>query len=96
MGFVPTEEPIPGAKVKSVFCFAVAPEMRRTGVAKRLLERVCQDAARDGFDCVEAYPNKEFVGEAEDCAGPAGLFMECGFSVHHETEEKLIVRKQLR
>lgn len=31
------------------------------GVATKLLERVCQDAAADGFDFVEAYVNKEFT-----------------------------------
>jgi GNAT superfamily N-acetyltransferase len=50
MGDIPTEDPGAGIRVKSVFCFAVAPEMRRKGITKLLLERVCQDAAQDGFD----------------------------------------------
>lgn len=40
------------SKVKSVFCFVIAPEMRRKGVAKLLLERVCEDATKEGFDVV--------------------------------------------
>jgi len=95
MGSLPAEASTPEMKVKSVFCFAIAPEMRRKGIARRLLERVCQDAARDGFDFVEAYPNKEFVDVAEDYMGLTALYLESGFTVHCETEQKLVMRKQL-
>lgn len=95
MGLVSTEEPTLGTKVKSVFCFAVAPEMRRSGVAKLLLARVCQDAAENGFDCVEAYPKKVFVSAAEDFMGPVELYRRSGFSVYDETEHQLVMRKQL-
>ena len=96
MGNIPTEESTPAIKVKSVFCFAIAPEMRRKGIATKLLERVCQDAATDGFDFVEAYPNREFVDEARDFMGPGRLFQKNGFAVHHETEQQLVMRKQLK
>jgi len=48
MGSVHTEESSPSIKVKSIFCFAIAPEMRGKGIAKLLLERVCEDAESDG------------------------------------------------
>lgn len=96
MGAVPTEEARQGVRVKSIFCFAIAPEMKRKGIAKRFLERVCQDAAQDGFDFVEAYPNKEFVNEAEDFMGPAELYKQSGFTVYCETEQKLVMRKPLK
>jgi GNAT superfamily N-acetyltransferase len=96
MGLVSTEESAPDTKVKSVFCFAIAPEMRRRGVAKLLLERVCQDAAEDGFDVVEAYPKKSFVSEAEDFMGPADLYRGSGFCVHYETDKQLVMRKPLK
>lgn len=51
-GFIPTEENTPELKIKSVFCFVIAPEMQRQGIASQLLARVCQDAAKDGFDFV--------------------------------------------
>ena len=92
MGAVPTEE---SAKVKSIFCFAVAPHMKRHGISTKLLERVCHDAAQDGFDVVEAYPNKTFIDDAEDFMGPAALFKKAGFATHGETEQKLIMRKPL-
>ena len=69
MGDIPTEDPTSGVKVKSIFCFAIAPEMQRKGIAGRFAERVCLDAVEDEFDFVEAYPNKEFIDEAEDCMG---------------------------
>ena len=95
MGSIPTEESTRGIRVKSVFCFAIAPEMKRQGIAGRLLERVCQDAAQDGFDFVEAYPNREFINDEEDFMGPVELYRKSGFTVHYETEQKLVMRKQL-
>lgn len=96
MGAVPTdEETAHDINVKSIFCFAIAPEMARKGIAKRFVERVCQDAVKDGFDFVEAYPNKEFIDEAEDFMGPASLYEKSGFTVYHETEQKLVMRKRL-
>ena len=59
-------------KIKSVFCFMIAPEAQRTGVATKLLERVCEDAAADGFDFVEAYTNKEY--KALDHTGPLAMY----------------------
>jgi GNAT superfamily N-acetyltransferase len=96
MGSVPTEDAASGIRVKSVFCFTIAPEMRGKGVSKLLLERVCQDAVRDGFDCVEAYPRKEAFHEAKDCMGPAGLFRKSGFTVYAETADNLVMRKMLK
>ena len=95
MGLVPTEESHPDIKVKSIFCFAIAPEMRRKGIAKLLLEHVCQDAAQDGFDFVEAYPNKEYANEAEDYMGPVEIYKKSGFIVHYETARQYVMRKHL-
>ena len=44
--------------VKSVFCFTVAPAMRGKHIATALLERVIQDARKEGYDYIESYPNK--------------------------------------
>jgi GNAT superfamily N-acetyltransferase len=96
MGFVPTEESHPDIKVKSVFCYAIAPEMRRKGISKLLLERVCQDASQDGFDFVEAYPNIEFANEAEDYMGPVEMYKKSGFTVHYETARQFVMRKHLK
>ena len=78
MSAVPAEELVSGIRMKSIFCFLVAPEFRRKGITKLLLERVCEDAVADGFDFVEAYPLKEYINEAKDFMGPVGLFKKYG------------------
>jgi len=95
-GFIPTEEPASEQKVKSVFCFAIAPEMRRQGIASQLLSRVCQDAVQDGFDFVEAYPDKEVTVKSEDFMGYSDMYEKLGFVVCHETNRKLVMRKSLK
>lgn len=95
-GFIPTEESNPEIKIKSVFCFTIAPKMRRQGIALRLLARVCQDAAEDGFDFVEAYPDKEVTAKSEDFVGYADMYEKNGFTVYCETKKKLVMRKQLK
>lgn len=84
------------ANVKSVFCFVIAPEMRRKGVASRLLERVCVDAAEEGFDVVEAYPVKTFISPQADYMGPARLYEKHGFTPYFDYGDRLIVRKACR
>jgi len=95
-GSVFTEELKAGIRIKSVYCFMIDLEMRREGISKRLLERVCQDAAQDGFDFVEAQPLKGFLSEARDYMGPAELYKKSGFTVYFETEDRLIMRKPLK
>jgi flavin reductase (DIM6/NTAB) family NADH-FMN oxidoreductase RutF/GNAT superfamily N-acetyltransferase len=86
----------PGIRVKSVFCYAVAPEMRRKGIAAQLLSRVCDDAAEDGFDFVEAYPNRLFVSEEDDFIGTVGMYEKAGFEPFYEAGGKIIMRKNLK
>jgi ribosomal protein S18 acetylase RimI-like enzyme len=95
MGSIPTEEITSCIKIKSIFCFAIKPEMRRKGISKMLLERVCQDAKKDGFDFVEVYPNKEYINEAKDFMGPIELYRKNGFTIYYETEQNLVMRKKL-
>ncbi len=96
MGSIPVDEGSQGIRVKSIFCFAIAPEMKRKGISSLFLERVCQDAKQDGFDFVEAYPNKAFIDDAEDFMGPVGLFEKSGFTVFYETNNKFVMRKPLK
>jgi GNAT superfamily N-acetyltransferase len=95
MGSIPTEKSSTDIKVKSIFCFVIAPEMKRKGIAKRFVERVCQDAAQDGFNYVEAYPNIEFIDESADFMGPVEIYRNSGFTVSFEIGQKLVMRKQL-
>lgn len=95
MSYVPLEESNSAIKVKSIFCFVIAPEMKRQGLATRLLERVCKDAAHDGFDFVEAYPYKESSYQSSDYGGHFEMYKKAGFHVLLEAEQGLVMRKQL-
>ena len=94
MGDIKTDD-LPNTKVKSIFCFAIAPEFRGKGIAKRLLEKVCEDAKNDGFDYIECYPNKSFINTEDDFMGPIEMYKNLGFDECYETEKKLVMRKQL-
>jgi GNAT superfamily N-acetyltransferase len=95
MNSIHTEESSPDIKVKSIFCFAVAPEMRGKGIATLLLQRICEDAKIDDFDFVEAYPNKKYIDEEEDFMGSIKLYEKMGFTVFYETEQKIVIKKKL-
>lgn len=60
-------------KIKSITCFEISPEYRGKGIASALLERVCTDAALDGYDKVEAYPVMREQYEALDFTGPISI-----------------------
>ena len=91
--FWPIQEYRAKTHVKSIFCFTIAPKVQRMGVATKLLEYVCQDAARDGFDFVEAYASRNATDHA--CRGPVGLYEKCGFSKSIEKEGRVVMRKSL-
>ena len=83
-------------KIKSVFCFVIAPEMQRKGIATQLLERVCKDAINDGFDFVEAYVEKILNDTDEDFRGHLTMYEKCGFTKCAEREGRVVVRKALK
>lgn len=95
------EVDVPDAeKVKSVFCFLIAPDMRGKGVAAMLLDKVCADAKADGFDYIEAYPRKsEMSGKANEYSnfqGPYKMFEQAGFAEYRKLRDKVVVRKYLK
>ncbi|MDW7656724.1 MAG: GNAT family N-acetyltransferase [Bacillota bacterium] len=77
-----------------MLCFMIAPEMHRKGVAARLVERVCRDAADEGFDYVEAYINKEFVEADHDFRGPLAMYQKCGFDAMPSEMVRLLCEKR--
>lgn len=82
-------------KVKSIVCFAVAPEYRGKGVASKLLEQACMDAKQDGFDYIEGYPNSNFKNQAEDFMGPASMYKKFDFIEAYTIQNKTVMRKKL-
>ncbi len=95
MSYVPLEDTNSEVKVKSVFCFVIAPEMKRKGIATRLLEHVCQEAKLDGFDYVECYPYKESSYQSSDFGGHYEMYLKNGFIVSNEARQGLVMRKYL-
>ena len=79
----------------SVFCFAVSPEYRRKGIATSLLETVCTEAKAEGFDYVEAYPNRDFQNQAEDFMGAFAMYEKAGFYEDYLAGQKIVMRKKL-
>ena len=57
--------------------------------------RVCEDAATDGFDAVENYPNKAFISTARDFMGPVVMYKKFGFAAVHEANGIIVMRKLL-
>jgi len=94
--FWPIEAPDADVRVKSIFCFLIAPGAQRQGVATLLTERVCEDAARDGFDFVEAYVNEAFTDTAFEFRGPLAMYEKCGFYRCAGREGRVVVRKALK
>jgi GNAT superfamily N-acetyltransferase len=92
----PIDEYCADIKVKSIFCFVIAPKMQRMGVATKLIERICQDAAADNFDFVEAYTNVNFTDVPNEFRGPLSMYEKCGFSKTAERDGRVVVRKALK
>lgn len=82
-------------KIKSVFCFTVAPNFRGKGVASTILEQVIADAKNDGYEYLEAYPNKEAADMYYSYVGPLKLYQNFGFETYTETKWRLVLRKKL-
>ena len=92
----PIEEYRADVRVKSIFCFMIAPDMQRKGVATALLKRVCQDAAADGFDFLEAYVNKRPRDPAAENLGHLAMYKKCGFSIYAKRKGRIVMRKALK
>jgi len=92
----PIDECRDDVKVKSIFCFVIAPEMQRKGIATQLVRRVCKDATDDGFDFVEAYTSLELVDTTHHYVGFLTMYEKCGFVQCAERDDKIVVRKALK
>lgn len=82
-------------KIKSIFCFTVAPDFRGKGVATALIERVIAEAKNDGYEYIEAYPNKEETDMYFNYVGPLKLYKRFGFEPYTETKWRFVLRKKL-
>ena len=73
----------------------MAPEYRGQGVATAMLEKVIADAKADGYDYLEAYPNKEDTDAYYNYVGPYNLYKKFGFEHFSETKWRFVLRKKL-
>lgn len=85
-----------GLKVKSIFCFTVAPAMRGKHIATAMMERVIVDAQEEGYDAVEGYPDKEAADVYYNFPGHQAFYRKFGFETVGEGDGRLIVQKTLR
>lgn len=95
-GEYPIEEDPPEVKIKPIFCFVIKPEYQRMGVATALVQRICEDAAREDFDFVEAYVNESFISTIDDFRGPMTMYEKCGFVKTAGKNGKAVMRKKLK
>jgi GNAT superfamily N-acetyltransferase len=91
---LPKDKSEKGKKIKSVVCFCIAPEWRGKGIASRLLETVCADAANDGYEYIEAYPFHHNGNKAYH--GPTAMYEKNGFTACGDANGCAIFRKYLK
>jgi GNAT superfamily N-acetyltransferase len=80
-------------KIKAIACFFTAPDLRGKGIAAKLLEKLCADAAAEGCAYVEAYPFIQNKNKA--CTGPISMYEKAGFALQDANDIALIYRKYL-
>jgi len=95
MDYVPLTKEDEKLRIKSIFCFVVAPQMKRQGIATMMVERVCLDAASENFDFVEAYPYLESGYQSSPFGGYSKMYERCGFQKVISSGKGLVMRKKL-
>ncbi len=82
-------------KTGALVCFVVDHRHRGKGVATALVKRICEEFAKEGYDQIEAYPAKGASTEAELYHGPVNMYLDQGFVIANELEDKYVLRKVL-
>jgi len=86
----------PDEKVCSVVCFVISPEYRRQGIARKLLEQVCNDYTAQDYDYIEAYPGKGKLSCERQYKGPLELYEKLNFKMVKDYDDYFVVRKKLK
>lgn len=82
-------------KIASVVCFVIAPSYRKKGVARFILQKAIINLREKGFKWLESYPRKGELSDAHSYHGPISLYTSEGFFVFNETEDSMILRRNL-
>lgn len=100
LGNVPEDEEASDCQrkgqIKSIVCFEISPEYRGKGIATQLLERVCGDAKREGYDFVEVYPVEQAQRNELAFTGPVHLYEKVGFTEFSRRGTTIIMRKSMK
>ena len=83
-------------KIASIVCFLIAPEYRRMGIARKLLNFIRETFKQKKFDYLEAYPRTNVTSSAHNYKGPLQMYESEGFTVFKEFKDYYIVRKKLK
>jgi ribosomal protein S18 acetylase RimI-like enzyme len=84
------DSPLPAV----ITCIASTAEARHAGLARRLVEDVCEDLARRGFSAAETYPEIGLRPDATSAATPA-FWESVGFTVAAQDERFPVMRREL-
>jgi GNAT superfamily N-acetyltransferase len=97
MRITPTEVSCRDFEAAVIVCFVVAPERRRSGIARALLDAGVVALAARGIKVIDAFPFKAGAGEAsaDHYHGPLSMFLAAGFTILREEEGMTVVRKLL-
>jgi len=82
-------------QVKSAVCFEISPKYRGKGIAAQLLNRVCTDALKEGYEYAEGYPSENTQASLA-FTGPARLYEKAGFAEHSRNGSTIVMRKKLQ
>ena len=84
------EAPLPAV----ITCIATTAEARHAGLARALVEAVCDDLGRRGFAAVETYPEPGARPDATSAATPA-FWESVGFAVVAPDDRFPVLRREL-
>jgi ribosomal protein S18 acetylase RimI-like enzyme len=82
-------------KIASIVCFLIAPEYRRMGIARKLLNYIQETFKNENFDYLEAYPRRNVTSAAHNYKGPLPMYEKEEFKIFKEFKDYYIVRKKL-
>lgn len=82
-------------KIKILYCIDIAPDYRGKGLANLIMERVLEDARKEGYSCVEGYPFSDKNIEYQ-YKGPVRLYEKYGFELYADRSWFYIMRKALQ
>lgn len=89
-------KPDADAKVWAISCFYILPEMRRHGVATKLLDHALQELKAKGARVVQAYPRRGPLLTVDDMwNGPEPMLARAGFIVVRDDPERPILEKRM-